>query len=228
MEGSRRSHFYVRVLDSLPFPKGLIKEKTLTTGITRVSQEAHELAREMVGGDRTVGVKLDRLVAGDTVPFAQHPSADFRPYVAKLNVAKAEVFDEGILQDDSLSSVRGDVDVLKYILYRALLEGKDDLSKSVLEATPVPRDAATLAEALTILEEWFARKPTLGEKLRALEDELDDLVLDAYSELTAAEKKFIKRRVKEFPLSEVIKTELPGAPTRVIAVKRWKPGERYA
>jgi hypothetical protein len=124
--------------------------------------------------------------------------------------------------------VRGDVDVLKYILYRALLEGRSDLSKRVLEAAPVPRDAPTLAEALTILEEWFARKPTLGEKLRALEGELDDVVLDAYSELNVKEKKFIKRRVKEFPLSEVIKTELPGAPTRVIAVKRWKPGERYA
>ncbi len=222
------SHFYVRVLESLPFPARLIKEPGLTAAIAGASARAHDLAREMVGGDRAVTEKLDKAIGGATVPFAQHPSADFRPYIAKLHVESSEVFDEGVLQDDSLSSVRGDVDVLKYILYRALLESKDYLSKKALEATPVPRDASTLAEALTILEEWSARKPTLAEKLRALEAELDDLVLDAYSELTAAEKKFIKRRVKEFPLSEVIKTELPGAPTRVIAVKRWKPGERYA
>ena len=222
------SHFYVRVLESLPFPAALINDQRLAAAITRGSASAHDLAREMVGGDRAVTEKLDKIIAGATVPFAQHPSADFRPYISKLDVATTEVFDEGVLQDDSLSSVRGDVDVLKYILYRALLEGRSDLSKRVLEAAPVPRDGPTLAEALTILEEWFARKPTLGEKLRALEAELDDLVLDAYSELTKNEKKYIKRRVKEFPLSEVIKTELPGAPTRVIAVKRWKPGERYA
>ncbi len=222
------STFYVNVIESLPFPNRLVKDSDMAAEITRVSREAHELAREMVGGDRAVAGKLDGIIGGATVPFAQHPSADFRPYITKLDVASAEVFDEGVLQDNSLSSVRGDVEILKYILYRASLEGKDDLSKSVLETTPVPRDPSTLAEALTILEEWFARKPTLGEKLRALEAELDDLVLDAYSELTAAEKKFIKRRVKEFPLSEVIKTELPGAPSRVIAVKRWKPGERYA
>ncbi len=68
------------------------------------------------------------------------------------------------------------------------------------------------------------RKPTLLDQLRAAEAEIDELIFEA-SDLTPEEIATIKRRCTEFPLCELLKTSLPGKPTRYIPARVYK--DRY-
>jgi hypothetical protein len=150
-----------------------------------------------------------------------------------LDLETAEVYGDGILLDsppetEELFGIKGNTDVLRYILYRATLEGKHDkLSQKTLEGFPIPVDSGELNAALAIFERWTEEKPGLGAKLRDVEAEINELAFDMYG-FTKKEKEYIKRRCSEFPMSEVLKTELPGSPVRRISTKVYKPGERYA
>jgi hypothetical protein len=99
------------------------------------------------------------------------------------------------------------------------LEGTEKLTKKAIEDFKIPENPSVLKEINLRIAEWLQRKPTLGEKLRANEREIDRLVLEACTDLTEDERATIIRRCGEFPLSEVIQTPLPGKPTKKIKVK---------
>ena len=110
---------------------------------------------------------------------------------------------------------------------RAALEGKGELSKATIEKFLVPKDVGVCVAALEQMDLWAKRKPTLSQKLGEIQSEVDDLVLSTFTVLTDKERQHIKKRVKEFPLSQVLVADEPGTPTKRIAVKPWKTGERY-
>jgi hypothetical protein len=74
---------------------------------------------------------------------------------------------------------------------------------------------------------WTQRKPTLSEKLRGVEAEIDDIVLAAFITLNEGERRYVVQRTKEFPFNQILVRDEPGAPTKQLPVKYWKTGERY-
>jgi hypothetical protein len=220
------STFYPRVFGAMPTPLKAVDDEGLAKRLEGLSYRAHEIAREMARGDRQVLTQVKGL-AKEAMPFAQHPRSDIRGWVIDLDVATAQVSEEGELRCENLTLVKGDPAVLNYILAVASLEGKERLTRQDFETFRIPSDAQALEEALRLLGEWQGRKPSLAQELAGLQQEIDDLVLDAFTSLTPMERATIRRRVTEFPLSEVLRADLPGAPTRQIPVRYFRAGQRY-
>lgn len=227
MEGSHRSHFYSGVIGNLPTPEAVYKDEGVCKHLDRLSQQAHAIAREVVQGDRNLLYDIDTLVSKDLVPFAHLPQSDLSGYFGEIDLSTAQVSEEGELRGEKLGVVKGHPAVLQYILGRASLEGKESLSKGELENFAVPKDIGACVAALEQMDLWAQRKPTLSQRLRDGEAEIDGIVLAAFTTLTDEERRYIKERATQFPLNQVLVRDEPGAPTKQIAVKYWRTGERY-
>lgn len=228
MEGSHRSHFYVRVIEGIPIAEKFWSDKAILEKINELSVEIHSLTDDMFKGDRKVLAEARKLVSQETIPFALTPNADLKPYMTVFEVENSYVDDTGVLQEEGkMGSVKGKPEYLEYILSMARLEGEEELSKTKIEKFPVPKNLQLCRKALEVIDNWLEKKPTLAGELRAKEEEINVLCLDAFDILTEQEKKYILTRAASFPMDKILVTPLPGAPTKKIAYRRWKSGERY-
>ncbi len=227
MEGSHRSHFYSGVINSLPIPKSVYQDSSIRNRLDSLSQGAHGVAKEMLNGDRDVLKLVDSLIGHNLVPFAHLPNSDISGYFGGIGIGSAQVSETGELTSSKLGIIKGHPAVLQYIVARAALEGKVELSKATIENFQVPKEVGVCVAALEQMDLWAQRKPTLFEKLNQIQTELDDLVLSTFTVLMDKERQHIKDRVKEFPLSQLLVANEPGVPTRRIPVKYWEIGERY-
>jgi len=221
------SHFYSGVISSLPIPEKTYSDIGIRSQLDSLSQRAHEIAKEMANGDRDVLQIVDSLVRDDCVPFAYFPQSDLSGYLAEINIATAQISETGELTSSKLGIIKGHPAVLQYILVKAALEGKEELSKAAIENFRVPKDLGACVAALKKMDLWSQRKPTLSQKLKQVQAEIDDLILSAFTILGATERQHIKDRLKELPLSQVLVADEPGVPTKRIGIKPWKTGERY-
>jgi len=221
------STFYPRVINNLPIPEKTYSDIGIRSHLDRLSQRAHEIAKEMVNGDRDVLEIVDSLVEKSLIPFAHAPHSDLSGYFAEIDLATAQVSDSGELTSSKLGVIKGHPAILQYLVARAAIEGEGELSKAVIENFPVPKDVGACVAALEQMDLWAQRKPALSQKLGKTEAEIDDLVLSTFTTLTSKERQHIKKRVKQFPLSQVLVADEPGAPTRRIPVKYWETGVRY-
>jgi len=235
LQGSHRATFYSDVVKGLPCPQSLSDDKNALAELSNLSQQAHEFALEMCRGDRDVLQEIDRIVGNRRRPFVSDSLTNLAAYQIALDLDTASLEVEGkvgkLRDGKSLTLIEGHPAYLEYIVARAFVEMRPDdertLSKHHLERALVPASLEDCARALEILAKWQVRKPTLYEKLQQKEHEINEFVLDHYDMLTKREKRSLLKRCSEFPMSEVLKTPVPGAPTRKIAVKMWEPGERY-
>jgi hypothetical protein len=221
------STFYPRVIGNLPVPETVYKDEGIRKHLDSLSQQAHRLAKEMVDGDRNLLYEVDSLIGNDLVPFAHLPKSDLSGYFGEIDLAKAQVSQKGELRDEKLGMAKGHPAALQYMVSRASLEGRDRLSKAELENFPIPKQMGACVAALEQMDTWARRKPTLSQKLRDVEAQIDETVLAAFATLTDDERQYIRRRARQFPLNQVLVRDEPGAPTRQIAVKPWKTGDRY-
>jgi hypothetical protein len=227
MEGSHRCNFYSGVIANLPIPEAAYKDAGIRKRLDRLSQQAHRIADEMVTGDKNILKDLDTLIAGQVVPFAQHPMTDLSAYFGDIDIATAQVSEDGALTGEKLGLVKGHPAILQYILSRASLEGQETLSKADFERFPVPKDIGLCTVALEHMDLWAKRKPTLSQRLRQVEAQIDDIALASFASLTADERRYIKDRASQFPMNQVLVRDEPGATTKQIPVKYWELGERY-
>lgn len=221
------SHFYSGVIANLPIPEAAYHDAAIRRGLDSLSQQAHRIAKEMVNGDRNILKEVDSLISEQLMPFAHHPQTDLSAYFGDIDVATAQVSEDGALVGEKLGIVKGHPAILQYILSRASLEGRETLSKVDLERFPVPKDVGLCTVALEQMDLWAVKKPTLSLQLRQVEAEIDDIALDAFTSLTRAERGYVKKRASQFPLNQVLVRDEPGAATKQILVKYWEMGERY-
>ena len=213
------STFYPRVIENFIIPPNIENNQSVLTILEELSRGCHSLAGEMVNGDRELSDWIETEIGGQSKPFSSFSDTDLSSFDGSLEVEKAFFDNGGRLSDGGLFAVGGDRERLAYILQRAALDGLDKLEKRDIEKFPVPAERDMTSKINAKIAEWLERKPTLATQLRKNESEIDEIVLDACADLTKEEKETIKRRVKEFPLSEVIQTPLPGKPTKKIEVK---------
>lgn len=76
-------------------------------------------------------------------------------------------------------------------------------------------------------ELYPTKKEKVTQSLKKVETEINNIVLESFTALTGKEKKHILKRCKQFPLSEVLVTPIPGSTVRKIGIKKYLPGERY-
>ena len=219
LQGSRRCHFEPRVINNFIIPKQISKNDTIIDSLELLSQSCHSLAHEMVNGDRELSAWIEMKLREGTRFLSSYSDTNLSALSGALNIEDAYFDNDGRLVDGSLFHLGGDRSRLYYLLQRSALEGKAKLTKREIENFRMPENPAVLREVNLKIAEWLQRKPTLGEKLRNNEREIDRLVLEACSDLTDQERATILHRCSEFPLSEVIQTPLPGKPTKKIKVK---------
>jgi hypothetical protein len=181
----------------------------------------------MLNGDKDVLEQVNDAVGKNLIPFAYSPNSNLSGYFDEIEIADAIVSDDGELTGSKLGKITGEPAILQYIIARANLEGKETLSKKELENYLVPKNLGACVAALEQMDIWAQRKPTLTSKLDNIQNEIDDLVLASFTVLNDNDRKYIKKRVNEFPLNKVLFPDKPGATTRVIPVKYWKTGDRY-
>lgn len=228
MEGSHRSTFYVRVIEGLPVADRIRKESKIIDKMEQHADNIQSISDDLLKGDKKILVEVEELVGQETMPFALTPNADLKPYVTAFDMETSFVDDPGVLREEGkLGNVKGEPEYLEYILSMARLEGEEELSKTKIEKFPVPKNLELCRKALEIIDGWLEKKPTLAGELRAKEEEINALCLDAFDILTEQEKKYILTRASSFPMDRILVTPLPGAPTKKIAYRRWKAGERY-
>ena len=211
----------------MPIPTESYKDKGIRNELNRMSQAAHGLAKEMLNGDADLLKQINLLLKQHTKPFAHTNNCDLSGYFAEIDIETAQVTENGELTSNKLGIIKGEPAILQYIIARASLEAKDALSKKEIENFPVPIDPATCNSALELMDNWALRKPTLLQKLKIVQNGVDDLVLESFTILDEKERKYMKERAMQFPLNKVIVPDAPGVPTKRIAVKYWKTGERY-
>ena len=221
------STFYSGVIGNMPVPEEIYKDQGIKSKLDEISHQAHRIAKEIVEGDNSLLKEIDSLLGNEVIPFAQLAKSDLSGYFGDVDLSTAQVSDDGELSHEKLGVIKGHPAVLQYILNRAILEGKEAISKAELESFPIPKDMNACVLALERINIWAQRKPTLSDKLRNVENEIDDIVLATFSTLTENEKKYIVERKKEFPLNQVLVRDETGASTKQIEVKYWKTGERY-
>ena len=221
------SHIYASVIGGLPTPESVYKDASIRSRLDTLSLRAHEVAKEMLNGDRDLLKQIDALIEDDLISFAYSPKCDLSGYFGEIEIETAQVSDEGELTSSKLGKVKGEPAILQYMVGRAGLEGKDALSKKDLENFLVPKNMGACVAALEQMDIWAQRKPTLSQKLQTIQSKIDDSVLSAFTVLTDKERLYIKERAKQLPLSRVLVADEPGTPTRRIPVKYWKTGERY-
>ncbi|MBA7689571.1 hypothetical protein ES703_98079 [subsurface metagenome] len=221
------STFYPRVINSSPIPESTYTDSSIRNKLDSLSQGAHGTAKEMVNGARDVLQTVDSLVGKNLAPFAHHPQSDLSGYFAEIDVPTAQVSNIGELTSSKLGVIKGHPTILQYMVARAALERREELSKATIESFPVPKDLGVCVAALEQMDLWAQRKPTLSQKLAQIQSEIDELVLSAFTVLSGKERRYIKQRVKEFPLSQVLAADEPSAPTKRIGVKYWETGIRY-
>lgn len=220
------SNFVPRVINSFPVPELAYKDKKIAQELETSSRNAHKIAKDLVNWDTDAKNKLTSLLSGKLKPLAQTEDADFTAYFDPIIVSEAEV-KKNVLQGNTLSKISGKPKILEYILYRAELDGLEELNKTNLEQFPVPSEKNILTEALKILISWAEEKEKVIQSLKKVETEINNIILDSFEILAAKEKKHILKRCKQFPLSEVLVTPIPGSPVRKIGIKKYLPGERY-
>lgn len=221
------SNVYSRAIGNLPIPESVYKDAGIRKPLDRLCQQAHRIATEMVNGDKNVLKEVDSLISAQSIPFAHHPKTDLSAYFGDIDVATAQVSEDGTLTGEKLGLVKGHPAILQYILSRASLEGRETLSKADLERFPVPNDIGLCTLALEYMDLWAQKKPTLSQHLSRVEAEIDDIALAAFTSLTADEQRLIRERASQFPLNQVLVRDEPGAATKQIPVKYWELGKRY-
>jgi hypothetical protein len=220
LQGSKRSQFHPRIINNFIIQKNVENNPQILSRLEELSRDCHALAHDMAHGDRELSAWIEDKVSRKFRYFSTYSDTDLSTLSGVLNIEKA-FFDKNgrLIEEGSLFHIGGNKNRLYYILQKSALEGKEKLTKKELEDFKIPEDPAVLKEINLKIADWLQRKPTLGEKLRANEREIDRLVLEACSDLTDKERETIIRRCREFPLSEVIQTPLPGKPTKKIKVK---------
>lgn len=221
------STFYAAVIGSLPVPDASYKDSGICNSLNTLSHQAHALSGEMVNGDKELLQEVDHLLGKNLIPFAQLPLSDLSGYFAEVDMATAQVSETGELTCSKMGIIKGHPAILQYIVSRATLQGRDSLSKMAIENFLVPKELGACIEALHQMDIWAQRKPTLSVKLADVQAEIDRLLLSTFTVLTDDDRKHIQERAKQFPLNQVLLTDIPGAPTRRIPIKYWEIGERY-
>jgi hypothetical protein len=225
------STFYPGLFDQMALPSSGWEDSGLAQRLDSLGQNAHQIASDMNNGDEQVLSQIDQIVSGDSIPLIRYTGSDLTGVNGSLDLQTAQLTEQGVpplgvLADDR-NQLRGDHALLTYVVSRLTLEGRETITKAELENYPVPKTDTRLKRALELLANWQAQKPNLETRLRQVESEIDNIALDAFSDLTPRERETIRKRVKEFPMSEVLKTDLPGAPTKQIAVRYYQAGQRY-
>ncbi|MCF7811865.1 N-6 DNA methylase [bacterium] len=198
---------------------------SITDLLESLGKKCHSLAYEMVNGDRDLIDKIDGLLGIDRIHFSDLRDSDLSSLAGDLKIANAHFSRKGELSDGSLFFIRGDNEALYFLAHHAQLKGKARLHRKDIEAYELPKSNDTLKQINKLIRDWLKRKPTLADRLRKTENEIDEIIFGACEDLTKEEIATIKRRCTEYPLSEVLKTSLPGIPTRQIPVKTYK--DRY-
>lgn len=227
MEGSHRSTFYAGVINTIPIPKSTYQDDGLRNVLNKLSIDLHSIACEMVNGDKQLLDELDDLIVKELIPFAHQATSNLSGYMAEVDLETAQVSPTGELTSSKMGIIRGEPAILEYVVARAILEGRESLSKLAIENFPIPKDYEACTEALRQMDIWAQRKPTLSQKLADLQSQIDDLVLSAFTVLTPGERQYIKDWAKQPPINQVLITDIPGKPTKKISVKYWEIGARY-
>jgi hypothetical protein len=188
------------------------------------SAYCREICLEAENGDIETINKIENIITTSRLQFSDLPDSDFSSLAEELDLSNASFTREGHLTDGTLFMLKGDVDALFFMVHHAQLAGKEVLKRAEVESYRLPASKEQLIEVNRLITAWLERKPTLAGQLRAAEAEIDELVFSA-TDLTPAEITTIKRRCTEFPLSELLKTSLPGKPTRYIQARVYK--DRY-
>ncbi len=221
LSGSMRSEHSPRVVNLFISPDTVKISKILRER----AQKCHSLAHELVHGDAELLTEVETLLKANHLQFSDLPDSDFSGLAEKLDISDASFTREGHLTDGTLFMLKGDADALFFMVHHAQLAGKAVLKRAEVESYRLPASKEQLVEVNRLIAAWMERKPTLADQLRAAEAEIDELVFSA-TDLTTAEIATIKRRCTEFPLSELLKTSLPGKPTRYIQARAYKK-DRY-
>ncbi len=213
------STFFPRVISKMIIPP---LYNNVSDRLCELGQKCKNLAHEMYNGDRELIDKIDALMGLDKINFADLPNSDLSSLAGEINLEEAGFNKEGALTDGSLFILKGDSRALYFIANHAQLIGKSSLRKQEIENYSLPRSREILEKINDIIRNWLERKPTLVDRLRQTESDIDDIIFDACDDLTKEDIDTIKHRCTEFPLSEVLKTSLPGVPTRHIPIKIYK------
>lgn len=221
------SHFYSGVINALPIPESTYRDSDICNCLDSLSQRGHDVAKEMLTGDRNILRVVDSLVEGNLAPFAHLPQSDLSSYFSEIDMSTTQVSGTGELTSSNLGIIKGHPAILQYLVARAALERREKLSKAAIETFLVPTDEGVCVAALEQMGLWAQKKPTLLHRLAEIQSEIDELVLSTFTTLTEREKNYVKERVKDFPLNKVLVADEPGVPTKRIPVKYWKTGARY-
>ena len=216
------STFYSQLISSWICPKDY---KKVLKELSRKVEKCHSISNELANGDKDLLHKLEELLRPSNLQFSDLPDSDFSSLAEELDISNASFSREGHLTDGTLFMLKGDADALFFMVHHAQLAGKAVLKRAEVESYRLPASKEQLVEVNRLIAAWMERKPTLADQLRAAEAEIDELVFSA-TDLTPEEIATIKRRCTEFPLSELLKTSLPGKPTRYIQARAYKK-DRY-
>ncbi len=220
LSGSMRSTHTPRVINNFLSPLSLKDNKDIES-LDKLSRKCHALANEMTNGDIELCDKIAGIIGKSPRHFSDLHDSDFSSLWGEFDLSKIRFTRDGSLTDGTLFQLRGNPDALYYIVHHAQLKGKRKLKRAEVERYPLPPTHEQLIEVNKLIHAWLKRKPTLGDQLRAAEAKIDELIFVA-SDLTQDEVETVKRRCTEFPLSELLKTPLPGKLTRQIESRIYK------
>lgn len=215
------SRFYPRVINSFIAPA---RWPEILSALSAKGELCRRFCLEAENGDIDVINEIESILGSSRLQFADLPDSDFSTLSGDLDLSLASFNKEGALTDGTLFSLKGDADALFFMVHHAQLAGKEVLKRADVESYRLPASKEQLIEVNRLIAAWMERKPTLAGQLRRAEAEIDELIFSA-TDLTPAEVAIIKRRCTEFPLSELLKTSLPGKPTRYIQARVYK--DRY-
>jgi len=221
------STIYCRVIDNLPIHPNLTEHKNAGL-FKKIYGDIYELSDKTQNGDKILSKEIESMFDTKCRPFGLLNGSDLSGYVSPLKTESSEINKSGdLICKENLGVIKGDPDVLQFILSYSQLKEMGELSKNHLEKFLIPENRNILLKALEKMESWFDEKPGLLDKLEEKEEELDEIIFDNTKSLTKKDIIYIKRRIKSHPLDKIIVTTPPGVATKRIPHKRWLSGERY-
>jgi hypothetical protein len=220
----RRSTIYPRTIAELPCPD---LDASGTARLDQLSREAHRVCAE-VDVDEARLAALAQAEWDDTRPASV--LLDFGGWPADLVVEGEDVLD-GVVAAGVLglgpAEVRGDEAGLKLFHWLALKQ-RADLHRTDAGAMVLPRDPQAREAVVRDIGTRMAARGLLLDRLRAVEDEIDEIVMDGLS-LSPDQKRTLRARCEEFPLSETVMRPryVWSEDRRRQALRRYEDGDRY-
>jgi len=220
----RRSHFYPRTIEHLPCPD---LDEAGVRRLDELSREAHHICAEAdVDETRLVGVAAsewrDTRLASVLFDFAGWPDA---LRVPAQDVRQATIDGGALVLGDA--AIRGDGAGLQLLVWLAEAQGRD-LGRATVAAFSVPRSPEERLRAVAEIESRVAARGRLLDRLREVEDEIDETVMEGLG-LSAEQKRTLRERCQEFPLSETVMRPryLWSEDRKRQKLRRYEDGERY-